>query len=168
MKTLQTLQIQLLKSPADCKTDQYKDELYKVNEIIYRYTKRYINDTIKQRLLNRLQTILTDIDNTTPKNNTALKKKNYITDSIKQIYLKLYQYSPDIKQYDDCALKTKKYTLSQYLRDKQSILNSTDKTVDMLKEIKRINLDWKYQYPPLDKANDELLQSFITKYQINA
>lgn len=166
MKTLKDLNITII-SCKDAKTNELKDELYAINAVLYTYQKRYINNSIKNKLINSIIDIGKQIKAYKPKSSIGGKKQAYILSVLKVYYNGLKLYQPYINKYDECATKSFKYILSQYLRKKDTIMTSPEAITDTLKDIKTILDDWSDNTPPyaLKKAIDELLTAYCTHFK---
>lgn len=167
MKNLNELKINIISCKEVAKTNELKDELYNINEILYKYSKRYVNNKIKDKLLFLITFYGKEISKYDTKTALGLKKKQYLISQLRIYYSILKQYQPDETDYDNIAERSYKYQLSQYLRNKQKILSNVDSIIKMLNEMDEVYQDWgnepsiKYR-----EATRELTQAFMSKYAI--
>lgn len=172
MKRGNDLNIKVIKTTAKEGTAKIQTLHYKINDILYKYSKRYISPMTAKRLYNELGILgkeLRDLelsDRTKPKREEILTCLRSICLSLKE-YFKNYEW----KESDENEVSaTINFKVSEYIRNKESL-----DIVEMLKDNKQIWNEMYLQNPYrihiktnkfIDMQN-ELLDRFNQLYKIN-
>ena len=172
MKRGVDLNIRVIKTTAKEGTTKIQSLHYKINDILYKYSKRYISPMTAKRLFYELGALGKELkeleltDRTKPKREELLTCLRSICSSLKEYY-KTYEW----KESDENEVSaTINFKVSEYLRNKESL-----DIVEMLTDNKQIWNEMYLQNPFrihiktnkfIDMQN-ELLERLNQLYKIN-
>lgn len=147
-----------------------KDLHYQLNDLLYKWSRKYISSKVANRLIGRLEQIgkklakLDISDKCKPKRDEILKETRTIYKTLRRYY---ETYQPSVEDKEQ-ALQTAKYQLSMYLKRKDEL---TEKDVVSMLEENREIYDLVLRendctYKPFFKMQEELIEMIVSKYRI--
>lgn len=172
MKRGVDLNIRIIKTTAKEGTAKIQSLHYKINDILYKYSKRYIAPMTAKRLFYELGALGKELKELEVTDRTKPKKEELLT-CLRSICSNLKEYSKNYewKESDENeVIATINFKVSEYIRNKESL-----DIVEMLKDNKQIWNEMYLQNPYrihiktnkfIDMQN-ELLERFYQLYKIN-
>lgn len=152
LKSLQDLNIGIIKCQNKDGNDATKEAVYGANEIIFQNLKTPISSRRKARIQKALTEIGVTLNNAEVHGKAEPKKKE-ILDYLRKYLRILKEYQPQ-DNVDDC-LRVVKYQVSQFVRAKDK-LTTVEDICCMLVKNKEIAEDYG-MYHTLNKAQEELV-----------
>lgn len=166
-KLAEITDLECIKCTNKISTDKLSEIQRKANQTLFKYNKRYINQTIKDKLLKTFKDYgqeITSMD-VTPK---AEAKKQEIVEQLRKIWSSINKYKPDIDKYSYCGSQTLKYSVSTYLHLKEKGKIDPTTAFALLQNMKECREEWKNCTPPpsMNNAVKELLEVITEEYNI--
>lgn len=138
MKTLNELNIKIVRSQTKEGNAEIKDLHHKINDIIYKYQYQYITKGIGERILNEFITLGTELSDTEAQGN-AVRKKEEILSQLRNYVRILKKYEPTTDKREQVL---KRFVSDYIKRTKEDKPLETDEVIDLLKRQRELVSDY--------------------------